>query len=159
MIRATCCRGGIHRVVLWSSEFHTGNAEVVTNRFIHHHSCYYMAASHARNAEMRPIFFVTAVPWSLPACTCSLHVCICTWSQPWAVRKRTNRDAAWHVDSGRPNDHTFGGSPERCRRWDNFWGVGMSRPIFNARCYASAVLAMALCLSVCLSVRHKSEFY
>ena len=25
--------------------------------------------------------------------------------------------------------------------------------IFTARCYASAVLAMALCLSVCLSVR------
>jgi len=36
-------------------------------------------------------------------------------------------------------------------------------PIFTARCYASAVLAMALCpsvrLSVCLSVRHKSVFY
>ena len=33
--------------------------------------------------------------------------------------------------------------------------------IFTARCYASAVYAMALCLSVCvcLSVRHKSEFY
>jgi len=37
--------------------------------------------------------------------------------------------------------------------------------IFTARCYASAVLAMALCLSVCvcpsvcLSVRHKSVFY
>jgi len=26
-------------------------------------------------------------------------------------------------------------------------------------CYASAVLAMALCLSVCLSVRHKSVFH
>ena len=36
-------------------------------------------------------------------------------------------------------------------------------PLFTARCYASAVLAMALCLSVCpsvrLSVRHKSELY
>ena len=31
--------------------------------------------------------------------------------------------------------------------------------VFTARCYASAVLAMGLCLSVCLSVRHKSEFY
>ena len=31
--------------------------------------------------------------------------------------------------------------------------------IFTALCYASAVLAMGLCLSVCLSVRHKSEFY
>jgi len=35
--------------------------------------------------------------------------------------------------------------------------------VFTARCYASAVLAMALCLfvrlSVCPSVRHKSEFY
>ena len=35
--------------------------------------------------------------------------------------------------------------------------------IFIARCYASAVLAMALCPSVrpsvCLSVRHKSVFY
>jgi len=35
--------------------------------------------------------------------------------------------------------------------------------IFTARCCASAILAMALCLSVrlsvCLSVRHKSEFY
>ena len=26
-------------------------------------------------------------------------------------------------------------------------------PVFTARCYASAVLAMGLCLSVCLSVR------
>jgi len=38
-----------------------------------------------------------------------------------------------------------------------------SRLVFTARCYASAVLAMALCLSVrlsvCLSVRHKSVFY
>ena len=31
--------------------------------------------------------------------------------------------------------------------------------IFTVRCYASAVLAMALCLSVRLSVRHKSVFY
>ena len=31
--------------------------------------------------------------------------------------------------------------------------------VFTARCYASAVLAMALCLSVCPSIRHKSEFY
>jgi len=33
--------------------------------------------------------------------------------------------------------------------------------VFTARCYASAVLAMALCPSVCLSVSvcHKSEFY
>ena len=31
--------------------------------------------------------------------------------------------------------------------------------VFTARCYASAVLAMALCPSVCLSVRHKSVFY
>jgi len=33
--------------------------------------------------------------------------------------------------------------------------------VFTARCYASAVLAMGLCLSVpvCLSVCHKSEFY
>ena len=35
--------------------------------------------------------------------------------------------------------------------------------IFTARCHASAVLAMALCLSVrpsvCLSVCHKSVFY
>jgi len=29
--------------------------------------------------------------------------------------------------------------------------------VFTARCYASAVLAMGLCL--CLSVGHKSEFY
>ena len=34
-----------------------------------------------------------------------------------------------------------------------------SRLVFTARCYASAVLAMALCPSVCLSVRHKSESY
>jgi len=33
------------------------------------------------------------------------------------------------------------------------------RCFITARCYASAVLAMALCLSVCLSVRHKSVFY
>jgi len=32
-----------------------------------------------------------------------------------------------------------------------------SLPIFTARCYASAVLAMGMCLSV--SVCHKSEFY
>jgi len=31
--------------------------------------------------------------------------------------------------------------------------------VFTARCYASAVLAMGLCLSVCLSVSHKSVFY
>jgi len=31
--------------------------------------------------------------------------------------------------------------------------------IFTARCYASAVLAMALCPSVRPSVRHKSVFY
>jgi len=31
--------------------------------------------------------------------------------------------------------------------------------VFTARCYASAVLAMALCLSVRPSVRHKSESY
>ena len=36
---------------------------------------------------------------------------------------------------------------------DNCWNV------FTARCYASAVLAMALCPSVCPSVRHKSESY
>ena len=32
-------------------------------------------------------------------------------------------------------------------------------PVFTARCYASAVLAMGLCLSVSVSVCHKSEFY
>jgi len=32
------------------------------------------------------------------------------------------------------------------------------RHIFTARCYA-IVLAMARCPSVCLSVRHKSEFF
>jgi len=31
--------------------------------------------------------------------------------------------------------------------------------IFTTRCYASAVLAMAQCPSVCLSVRHNPEFY
>jgi len=31
--------------------------------------------------------------------------------------------------------------------------------VSNARCYASAVLSMALCLSVRLSVRHKSVLY
>jgi len=31
--------------------------------------------------------------------------------------------------------------------------------VFTARCYASAVLAMGLCLCLCLSVCHKSEFY
>jgi len=31
--------------------------------------------------------------------------------------------------------------------------------VFTARRYASAVLAMGLCLSVRLSVRHKSVFY
>jgi len=33
------------------------------------------------------------------------------------------------------------------------------RLVFTARCYASAVLEMALCPPVRLSVRHKSEFY
>ena len=33
--------------------------------------------------------------------------------------------------------------------------ANMTSQVFTARCYASAVLAMALCLSV----RHKSEFY
>jgi len=31
--------------------------------------------------------------------------------------------------------------------------------IFAARCYSSAMYAMAVCLSVCLSVRHKLVFY
>ena len=31
--------------------------------------------------------------------------------------------------------------------------------VFTARCYASAVLAMALCPSVRVRVCHKSEFY
>ena len=31
--------------------------------------------------------------------------------------------------------------------------------VITARCYASAVLAMGMCLSVRLSVRHKSVFY
>jgi len=35
----------------------------------------------------------------------------------------------------------------------------VSVTVFTARCYASAVLAMDKCLSVRLSVRHKSEFY
>jgi len=34
---------------------------------------------------------------------------------------------------------------------------GYDTLLFNARCYASAVLAIGLCLSV--SVCHKSEFY
>ena len=34
-----------------------------------------------------------------------------------------------------------------------------SEQFITARCYASAVLATALCLSVSVSVRHKSEFY
>ena len=41
--------------------------------------------------------------------------------------------------------------------------TGFDRSVFTTRCYASVVLAMALCpsvcLSVCLSVRHKSVFY
>ena len=37
--------------------------------------------------------------------------------------------------------------------------VSIKPLVFTARCYASAVLAMALCLSVCLSVRRKSVFY
>jgi len=35
----------------------------------------------------------------------------------------------------------------------------ISDVIFTAQYYASAVLAMALCLSDCLSVCHKSVFY
>ena len=31
--------------------------------------------------------------------------------------------------------------------------------VFTARCYASAVLAMGLCLCLSVSVCHKSEFY
>jgi len=42
---------------------------------------------------------------------------------------------------------------------DNSKFDATGRPIFTARCYASTVLAMALCLSVCLSVRHKPVFY
>jgi len=34
-------------------------------------------------------------------------------------------------------------------------GVHCMKSVFTARCYASAVLAMGLCPSVC----HKSEFY
>ena len=39
------------------------------------------------------------------------------------------------------------------------FGVSVPGRVFTARCYASAVLAMALCPSVRLSVRHKSVFY
>jgi len=49
--------------------------------------------------------------------------------------------------------------PRECR--PNGLTIGLT--VFTARCYASAVLAMGLCLSVrpsvCLSVRHKSVFY
>ena len=34
-----------------------------------------------------------------------------------------------------------------------------SSTLFTARCYASAVLAVGLCLSVCVCVCHKWEFY
>jgi len=40
-----------------------------------------------------------------------------------------------------------------------FDSILATESVFTARCYASAVLAMALCLSVCLSVRHKPVFY
>jgi len=40
-----------------------------------------------------------------------------------------------------------------------FHATDAKATLFTARCYASAVLAMALCPSVCLSVRHKSELY
>ena len=43
--------------------------------------------------------------------------------------------------------------PRRRRRWFLFFYILLI--FLNARCYASAVLAMGLCLSVC----HKSEFY
>ena len=39
----------------------------------------------------------------------------------------------------------------------DFAAIKARKVIFTARCYASAVLAMGLCLSV--SVCHKSEFY
>jgi len=35
------------------------------------------------------------------------------------------------------------------------WSIANITSVFTARCYASAVLAMGLCPSVC----HKSEFY
>ena len=38
-------------------------------------------------------------------------------------------------------------------------GINWSRSIFTARRYASAVLAVIVCPSVCPSVRHKSELY
>ena len=40
-----------------------------------------------------------------------------------------------------------------------FHSVCKIRVLFTARSYASALLAMGLCLSVCPSVRHKSVFY
>jgi len=44
------------------------------------------------------------------------------------------------------------------RKGDNVSEFGMVQ-VFTARCYASTVLAMGLCLSVCPSVCHKSVFY
>jgi len=52
--------------------------------------------------------------------------------------------------------------PDAQSAWDNHvlaCNFAKCSPIFTARCYASAVIAMGLCLSVRLSVRHKSVFY
>ena len=43
--------------------------------------------------------------------------------------------------------------------WSKFGLLDQFCQVFTARCYASAVLAMGLCLSVCPSVRHKSVSY
>jgi len=53
----------------------------------------------------------------------------------------------------------FWGRGEKMREPRDLQCTSLNTDVIIARCYASAVLAMALCLSVLPSVRHKSVFY
>ena len=68
--------------------------------------------------------------------------------------KPARSEPPWRLVSAISNEGTSG-----FQQLKNLYIAG--HRVFTTRCYASAVLvlAMGLCLSVCLSVRHKSVFY
>ena len=80
------------------------------------------------------------------------------------MRRNSTREPIWTkfcTVVGIPDKITYTNFGDH--RLRGFWmaEVEFFPQVFTARCYACAVLAMGLCpcLSVCVCVRHKSEFY